>query len=1158
MADHSQQRKPRTPAPPSARNKDAQRQTRKGLPGYIQSKMKLSRVGDAQEQEADRMADRVSRGDTLQRSSLQPGSDRDEERTSRPTLQAARLARQADESEEEETLQTQTLQQQADPEDETLQPRLLRQQDEEEQSLQAKGDAASVAPETEQRINALRGGGDSLPEQTRREMETRFNTNFSRVRIHNDTAAAELCQEVKARAFTVGNDIFFAPGEFAPETPAGKHLLAHELTHVLQQTGGEIAIQRRIEPAPNPPHAPGSASARALEKLSTLELPGIKRRHLPLYRSWASTKSLKRKRGYKRGRPNQIGVWKRDLQIDENALQQRLSERDVAMPTTPDGIIRFSVGKTKISASKKNLLKRLKIPDWDRHGRKPKRGFQVDHIIELQVSGEDGTGVGNSIENMELLDQRSNASSGSVIMGRIHANTREYLATLNPPPKKRSWLNGHDIIFERVKIGGGGRSEGNSAWWTRAEIQQAAPVSKAKPLPDKPLEGRANLFVLASGNGGVEMARYPHAAAETSIKPGNRRKAGAVAGLIIKQFDLNSATETGRPGTPIGSVTAGWDMPKKFEASGDVTIPLLAAGPYVGYLGEIPALNTNFKPLSPGLFASISVRPDGLYAEGSITPSLPIFAATTISATLNGSDVQFRADYAPENLSLPIPGLRIDDAMLTLMYGTRSGFAAAGFVYFSIDNLGEGSIQASVDRRGDFQASGNFNFDSQLFDRSRIRLWYRGKKFGGEGEIGIDTPNKIKGIRSANLKVGFGDGSFNAEGTVTPSIPGVEDASLTVGYSEKDGLVMGGTLNLSSEVPGIQSGSLTAKVRKKDDLWQVTASGSATPSIPGVNSELKINYDNGIFDASVTAEYAKGMMSGSLRAGVTNRSVDEDGRPSETAAANSPLIVYGGGSLTVQIAPWLQGTAGVKLRPNGELVVEGEIGLPSSLELFPRKEISREIFSINIDIPIVGVAVAGQRIGIFATIGGGLNARAGIGPGSIDQLRLGITYNPSREEDTRVTGNAHLNIPADAGLRLSVNGGLGAGIPIVSATAGLEVGGELGLQGAVEAGVDVDWRPGTGLEINANGEIYVEPKFKFDVSGFVKVEADLLLTTIDLYEKRWNLASFEYGSNLRFGIRFPIHYKEGEPFDISLDDVQFQVPEISPRDILGDLIDRVT
>ena len=139
-------------------------------------------------------------------------------------------------------------------------------------------------------------------------------------------------------------------------------------------------------------------------------------------------------------------------------------------------------------------------------------------------------------------------------------------------------------------------------------------------------------------------------------------------------------------------------------------------------------------------------------------------------------------------------------------------------------------------------------------------------------------------------------------------------------------------------------------------------------------------------------------------------------------------------------------------------------------------------------------------------------------------------------------------------LRLSVDGGLGAGIPIVSATAGLTVFGEIGVAGAATAGVAIAWTPRSGIVLDARGEIFVEPKFKFGVEAFVDVSADLWLTTIELYHHKWKLADFEYGSNLRFGLSLPIHYESGKPFDISFDQIQWTYPHIEPSELLGGLM----
>lgn len=90
-------------------------------------------------------------------------------------------------------------------------------------------------------------GGAALPEPTRRSMEKTFGADFSEVRVHSSTAAANMSQSLQAKAFTHGNDIYFNRGQYAPQSREGRRLLAHELTHVVQQ-GGQKApagIQRK-------------------------------------------------------------------------------------------------------------------------------------------------------------------------------------------------------------------------------------------------------------------------------------------------------------------------------------------------------------------------------------------------------------------------------------------------------------------------------------------------------------------------------------------------------------------------------------------------------------------------------------------------------------------------------------------------------------------------------------------------------------------------------------------------------------------------------------------------------------------------------------------------------------------------------------------------
>ena len=89
------------------------------------------------------------------------------------------------------------------------------------------------------------GKGEQLPQDTRHEMEHKMGVDFSNVRIHHGSEASKMSSNIQAKAFTYGNNIYFNNGEYAPESEAGRHLLSHELTHVVQQN--KNSVQRRIQ-----------------------------------------------------------------------------------------------------------------------------------------------------------------------------------------------------------------------------------------------------------------------------------------------------------------------------------------------------------------------------------------------------------------------------------------------------------------------------------------------------------------------------------------------------------------------------------------------------------------------------------------------------------------------------------------------------------------------------------------------------------------------------------------------------------------------------------------------------------------------------------------------------------------------------------------------
>src|SRR2546429_6851146 len=85
------------------------------------------------------------------------------------------------------------------------------------------------------------GGGTPLDKDTRGLMESRLGADFSDVRVHTDAKASESARSVQAYAYTVGSDVVFQSGKYAPESDSGKRMLAHELTHVVQQPSRPVA-----------------------------------------------------------------------------------------------------------------------------------------------------------------------------------------------------------------------------------------------------------------------------------------------------------------------------------------------------------------------------------------------------------------------------------------------------------------------------------------------------------------------------------------------------------------------------------------------------------------------------------------------------------------------------------------------------------------------------------------------------------------------------------------------------------------------------------------------------------------------------------------------------------------------------------------------------
>ncbi|OLT59687.1 eCIS core domain-containing protein [Moorena bouillonii] len=241
----------------------------------IQTKMQVGEPDDVYEKEADSVAAQVMR---MPAPSVQNSMEEEEVQTKPIALQLQSeeeeiqtkpigLQLQSDEEEiqtkpialqlqsQEEEIQTKPIALQLQSQEEEIQTKpialQLQSQEEEiqtkpyglqlqseEEEIQTKanpGQTPTVSPNLETKIQSRRGTGQPLPENTRSFMASRFGNDFSGVKVHTDSIAASAAQELNAQAFTTGQDIFFGSGYYEPHTTKGKTLLAHELTHTIQQ-----------------------------------------------------------------------------------------------------------------------------------------------------------------------------------------------------------------------------------------------------------------------------------------------------------------------------------------------------------------------------------------------------------------------------------------------------------------------------------------------------------------------------------------------------------------------------------------------------------------------------------------------------------------------------------------------------------------------------------------------------------------------------------------------------------------------------------------------------------------------------------------------------------------------------------------------------------
>ena len=228
---------------------------------FFQAKLTVGQPDDPYEREADAVADRVVSGNTDSTPAVQSKEISTVQRLATPNEEKMPGTNDA-RMEEDRAIQEKPeagvkeeempVQKMGAPEEEEKPLQKMETPEEEKdgaiQSKSEPGHTARKAP-LSSRLSQSRGKGEPLPTPVRARMEQGIGADFSGVRIHRDSDSVDMNKELHAQAFTHGQDVYFNSGKFNPEDTEGKRLLAHELTHVVQQG----ATQKKIQKLPGAP-----------------------------------------------------------------------------------------------------------------------------------------------------------------------------------------------------------------------------------------------------------------------------------------------------------------------------------------------------------------------------------------------------------------------------------------------------------------------------------------------------------------------------------------------------------------------------------------------------------------------------------------------------------------------------------------------------------------------------------------------------------------------------------------------------------------------------------------------------------------------------------------------------------------------------------------
>jgi hypothetical protein len=1111
-------------------------QTKQSPAPLVQRKLQVNEPGDTYEQEADAMADTVMRmiDDNRQQSTPKPVTG----------LIGRSVQRKCATCEEEEKKN-----------------KLMRKEQ----------NGVSGAPVSSSFSASLINAGKGMPLQPgiKQKMEQAFNTDLSPVRIHTGHQAAALNNAIHAKAFTYGNDIYFNEGEYKSDTQEGKKLLAHELTHVLQQqsmNGSIPDIQRKDDVTAvtsAPAQTPAPATSYTAKDGSMIDMTAKKLLLSKLMVADELNKFVELGGFHtfnKRQRPDdQRSIWEKETMgttIDD-MIKAKAAGNFVLDDETKTEYYYFKIqgvgaqagnAKTKgrkggnqnfglVFGTMDDIKDRLKLPFWNKAGKAT--DFDVDHMVEWQIGGK------HDMTNFWLWESAANRSAGSTLNNHINTTITNFVK--EAIAANQIWTGGQSkkdlkaIVKEiranyeitvRELVPGlpdiKGRKEDH---YNKGEVfEQALPLKAmnvmSEPEIDKLRPKNGWLAILLKRGNIVKLdmnAKEPTqnlfkglTVMESSYHPGV--KAGeTIADLHCELFrpirkkNLIKLYTLDLPIKKIPRPAFFGIMPPRLT---DHAIDMELVG-----MSRIEVTGNGFNPVSGSVFVN-----------GRVHPSIPLLNDMPIDISFDGDEASLSATFTARDLDGKLPGfIKLKDGSITISVNDKIELSVDGDLNFEIPKLGNGSISAGYSVKEGFHLDGHFEFDKGLFDHSEVNLSYKKApdrdehEFSIEGDASLDT-KKSKIFKKLGVHVGYEKGVLSIGGDAETKLPGVSKGHIDVVTGGKETVVKAG-FTIDDSIPGIQSGELNFNFVKDDTgEFNIQADATVLTKFPGISQvQVKGEYNsNGTFLFQGQALLKKGKFNGSINFGITNREIDENGQL--TDKPGKELIAFGSGDANFQVTDWLAGKVGVEIKPDARVILAGTLKPEPVLPIIGKKKLLDEKipgFSLP-EFILFGIPLAN----IFVTASGGLYAEAEIGPVALKDAEISVkNLDIDKPEDALVEGSGAIDIPghAEAGINVTIT--VGARVLVVKARVNINGSIGFGITGNAGLKAAFTWSVKEGFNLKES-TAYLKARTELigRLGGDINVDLDLWLGSINLYEHEFEEVEKRWPLGLDMDLSFPLKF----------------------------------